>query len=194
MDEVRVCEVSGCGRKNYGRKRFCRNHHYRHRHYGDPLGGRTPHGEVREYFEDVVLKYEGRDCLTWPYTFTTGSCQMWDNGTIRTVPRVICERVIGPAPTPEHEAAHSCGKAHLRCVAKNHLSWKTPKENAADKIAHGTDPRGERGPRAKLTEAQVREIRSLLGTASHRVIGEKFGVKHQTIWGISAGRHWAHIQ
>ncbi|TIO15578.1 MAG: hypothetical protein E5X86_19600 [Mesorhizobium sp.] len=102
------------------------------------------------------MTYEGNDCLFWPFARS-------DNGygrlNGRFTHRMVCEETHGPPPTPEHQAAHSCGKGNLACVTKGHLSWKTPMQNAADKIAHGTHNRGERHNLAKLTESEVLAIR-----------------------------------
>ncbi|WJI43714.1 hypothetical protein NL532_24210 [Mesorhizobium sp. C120A] len=71
-----------------------------------------------------------------------------------------------------------------------HLSWKTPIENAADKLDHGTIARGEQHGNAKLTEADVRSIRSLGGGLLHREIGDLFGVTSSTISVIRSRKSW----
>lgn len=125
-----------------GSKGYCRTHYDRMFKYGDPLGKSTPRGAPKRFIEDVVLKYNGDDCVTWPYANNTrGYGLIMVGGTLKLASRVICEIVNGPPPTPEHHAAHSCGKGHLLCVAKRHLSWKTPIENMADKVVHGTNNR-----------------------------------------------------
>ncbi|WP_292637037.1 hypothetical protein [Mesorhizobium sp.] len=59
---------------------------------------------------------------------------MMKDGKCRRVSRLVCEEVHGPPPSPDHEAAHSCDNGDLGCATKRHLSWKTPKENTADKF------------------------------------------------------------
>jgi len=105
--------------------------------------------------------------------------------------RYVCELVRGKPPTPKHEAAHSCGKGHDGCIAPGHLSWKTATQNAADKLLHGTDPRGERCGTAKLTEGQVREIRSLKGTATQAELAIRYSVARETISLIHRRINWA---
>lgn len=126
-----LCSIPGCDKP---RKvmRLCGSHYARLWRYGDPLGGRTSRGDVEKFYRDVVIKYEGDECLSWPYAATDGYGVMGHNGKKVLVSRRVCEEVNGPAPTPGHHAAHSCGKGHLGCVAKGHLSWKTPFENNQD--------------------------------------------------------------
>jgi hypothetical protein len=103
----------------------------------------------------------------------------------------MCERKHGPAPTLDHEAAHSCGKGHEGCINPHHLDWKTPAENQADKLTHGTHRRGERCPTAKLTEKDVREIRALQGRLLGREVGEIYGVTRWTVFDIWKRRIWS---
>jgi len=55
------------------------------------------------------------------------------------------------------------------------------------------DLSGKRMGRHVLVEAQVREIKTLLGTMSHGEIAARYGVKPPTIWHIANGRTWKHI-
>lgn len=56
--------------------------------------------------------------------------------------------------------------------------------------------KGEVNPRAKLTDAQVREIKKLIAlrkTLCNKTLARKYGVSHKTMKGISAGESWKHI-
>lgn len=151
----------------------------------------TKVGEPAEFFQTVVLDYDGSECLIWPYSrHGAGYGTIRKDGRTATVSRLVCEYVHGPAPTPAHEAAHSCGNGHLGCVAKNHLSWKTPLENNLDKIEHGTIMRGEKHHSAKLTQEQVREIMKLRGTMTQAEIGNIYGVSQMQISRIFRGKKW----
>jgi hypothetical protein len=83
------------------------------------------------------------------------------------------------------------------------ISWGSKAKNhGADRRRDGTIPRGERNGRAKLTEAQVTEIRALYAsevggprfgrTWTHRSLAERFGVDRGTIEGIIRGKTWVH--
>jgi len=147
-------------------------------------------GKAISFFEDVVLQYDGDECITWPYHHTNGYGRVWKDRKMHLVSRLLCEIVHGPPPTSEHHAAHSCGHGNLGCVTKQHLSWKTSKENNADKIMHGTNRRGEEHGNCKISEEQVLEIFALRGTETQSAIGKRFGLASQTINHIHRGRTW----
>lgn len=190
---MRTCEIEACDGPHYGNG-LCSKHYTRQRRHGDPLAAGTSCGEAKRYYQEVVLKYDGNDCLTWPYSCSHGYGQLNDGDRHIIVSRLLCEDVNGPPPTPEHQAAHSCGKGKKGCVTKAHLSWKTPAGNAADKIEHGTATRGEKSVHAKLTEAQAREILSLRGTETQAAIAKRFGVSFQLISQIHRGKTWGWLQ
>ena len=54
---------------------------------------------------------------------------------------------------------------------------------------------GENNGFAKLTEAQVVEIKQLLaeGNLKHKTIGSQFNVSRSTVKDIKSGRSWSHI-
>lgn len=91
------------------------------------------------YFREVVVGYTGDDCLLWPFSKSNkGYGTINHDGRNLTVSRFLCAEVNGPPPTPDHVAAHSCGRGHTGCVNPRHLRWATRTENEADKIIHGT--------------------------------------------------------
>lgn len=69
------------------------------------------------------------------------------------------------------------------------LQWGTRLENSADKARHGTEPHGEAKPGARLTLAQVKEIR--LDDRASRTVGADYGVSHTAIQRIRRGERWA---
>lgn len=139
--------------------------------------GRTAEGEPQRFLHDVVLPHPDKAvCLHWPYNTSGGYGQLRMNGGPKWVHRLVCEATHGPAPTPKHEAAHSCGNGHLGCVNPHHISWKTRAENFADKLTHGTHNQGSKHPLAKLAEDEIREIRNLRGTLTQKEMARIFGV------------------
>jgi hypothetical protein len=109
-----------------------------------------------------------------------------------TVHRLVCEAFHGPAPSSQHQVAHSdCNR--LNNSAAN-LRWATQRENAQDTIRLGRQARGERSAKAKLTAAQVTEIkrRRAAGEPYHR-LGAQFSVSPQAIFHIARGQNWKHI-
>lgn len=185
----RICSIPGCG-KRHKALGWCVPHYRRHLRYGDPVGGGTPNGEPLKFFREVVLPYEGNKCLKWPYSNVRGYGEVTIDGKHRLVTRLACEERNGPPPTPDHEAAHSCGNGHKRCCTKRHLSWKTHAENMADMVAHGTSLRGENNPRAKITVAGAARVRELKGIMSQRAIAVKFRISQQQVSNIHVGKSW----
>ncbi len=193
MDDE-VCSVSACGKPVHNGRGWCRAHYMRWRAHGSPTAGSTPKGAAPKFLQDVVLPYTGDDCLAWPYSKDRyGRGQIGIGGKRLYVHRIVCEELYGPPPSSRHHAAHSCGKGHLGCVNPVHLRWATPAENNADKLMHGTHNRGERCGTAKLTEAQVRQIRASEGKSSQRALAEKFGVSTTSIHLILNRTNWAHV-
>jgi hypothetical protein len=185
-----VCSVGGCVKtiKSLG---LCSAHYERQRKYGDPLISRTTPGEPLSYYRSSVLGHDGNECLIWPYgRHQQGYGILHYGGSAAFVHRLVCEQTHGESPSSIHEAAHSCGNGHLGCVNPNHLSWKTPAENTADKITHGTLARGERNGKSRLTQNDVRKIMSMKGRFSLDEVASRFGVKRPTIADIYAGRTW----
>lgn len=188
---MKFCAAPGCSR-TADRRGFCFPHYCRWKSHGDPLGGRTKNGDPIKFVNEVAIPYSGDDCLIWPYgRFGTGyPCLRDGNGHIHAH-RYICISVHGEPPTVSHEAAHTCGQGLAGCVNPNHLEWKTRKENEADKVLHGTSPRGSRQGRAKLTEEQARKIISMKGTMSERDIAGSFGISTRHVRAIQSGSKWS---
>ncbi len=194
------CSVDGCQRDSLARG-YCSTHYKRFRLHGSPTGGREPRGDHagsrRGYYNDVILQYEGDECLIWPFRRRpdTGYAS-WGRSSKGTylVSRMVCQTVFGPPPFENAEAAHSCGNGHLGCVTKRHLRWATPSENAGDKLLHGTDNRGERNTSAKLNAGEVMEIRRLSATYSQTALAEMFRVRQATISQIVARKRWSWLK
>jgi DNA-binding XRE family transcriptional regulator len=110
------------------------------------------------------------------------------------VHRLVAVAFLGQPPEG-HVVCH--GPKGQQCNKVTNLSWGTMKKNhGPDKLRDGTDGRGEKNPRAKLNEMQVRVIRRLIEskTMTSREIGEIFGVTRQTITNIKTGRIWKHLK
>lgn len=184
-----ICKIEGCGKPSraYG---WCNSHYGRWCRHGNAVAGGTAWGEPERFLREVVLPYQGTACLTWPFAKTAGYGVIWREAKLHVVSRLVCEERHGPAPTPEHEAAHSCGRGDHACVTGCHLDWKTPKQNKADELLHGTRNRGARNGQAKLTEVEARKILALKGQQTQRAIAAQFGVSHTAVGDIHRGERW----
>jgi hypothetical protein len=133
-------------------------------------------------------------CILFPFQRSKdGYARITVEGRLVFACRYICERFYGPPPTPKHQAAHSCGRGRDGCVNKRHVSWKTPKDNINDKREHGTLLLGSRHPMAKLSEAQVKEIKAKAAEVSRKDLAAMYGVKLPTINDIMRGTTWRHV-
>lgn len=154
--------------------------------------GKPTKGEPARFFRDVALPYTDKDCLPWPFTsHRRGYGKMRRGKQTGFVSRFLCEELHGPPPTETHHAAHNCGNAW--CVNPTHITWKTPVENEADKVAHGTRPLGRDHPNAKLNEGIVREIRRQYPSVSQSALARRYGVRQCTIHEIINRKIWAWV-
>ena len=70
MATHRICSIPDCGKRMlaFG---FCSAHYNRFKRHGGPLSGAISKGEAQRYFNEVVLPYDGDECLLWPYDCST---------------------------------------------------------------------------------------------------------------------------
>lgn len=186
------CVIEGCKTRTTGRS-LCSKHYsdYRRRKQGS---AKSPDPNFW-WVCDHANWEDDNECLIYP-KFNEGSTAFPTitlDGEKMVATRYMCFLKHGPSPTPEHQAAHSCGKAHLGCINPNHLRWATRKENEADKIIHGTLHVGEARPNAVLNEDKVRLIRDLYTHMPAAHIAKHLGVKYMTIVAVVKGRTWRHV-
>ena len=115
------------------------------------------------------------------------------DGTRRlSVHRLVLEAFLGLCP-PGSEACHANGCRTDNNVAN--LRWDTRKNNHHDKIAHGTTIRGGKVFGAKLTEADVLEIRRLV-ESGHRQqnVADIYGIAQTNVSLIARGKTWAWLK
>ncbi len=195
----RICSVEGCN-KPYEALGYCSAHYTRVRTHGNPMAHvplRASRGEPSKFLEQVIAgEITSGGCIIWPYgRFSSGRAQISDPRYDTSLAyRVVCERVHGTAPTPDHEAAHSCGKGHLGCIAPHHLRWATSHDNHQDRKQHGTWRSGENHGSAKLTEADVREILRLKGEVGQRRLAKRYGVCKSLIGAIHRREIWTSLE
>lgn len=193
MATASVCSIPECGKRHFGHG-YCNSHYLRLRRHGDPLGGRTSPGVPLAWLNEH-LNFTGDECLAWPFADDgKGYGVVNIEGRQEYAHRVVCAKIHGLAPSPDHEVAHSCGHGHLGCVNWKHLRWATRSENHKDKLGHGTHNRGEQCPTVRITENDARQILALKGRMFQKDIAEKFGVTFQHISNIHLGKRWGWIE
>ena len=114
--------------------------------------------------------------------------------------RLAYETLIGPIPKGL-ESDHLCHNGsgcpgghdclHRTCANPAHIEPVSHAENVRRGITGG--PRGETNGNAKLTETQVREIRSLRGRVSQSKLAARFGVSQTNISCIQRGKSWGMV-
>lgn len=89
---------------------------------------------------------------------------------------------------------HKCD--NRKCINPEHLFLGSLTDNNRDRAAKGRsrDQRGQKNNMAKLTDADIREIRNLYKTGLfQRVIGNRFGVSQTLIGQIVRNKRWKHV-
>lgn len=106
------------------------------------------------------------------------------------VSRMVLESFVCLSPADGMQCRHKNG---VRWDNRpENLEWGTAKDNAADRVRHGTSPVGVRHPRAKLTEIQVDEIFN--SRESDRVLAKRYGISKGNVWFIRTKRTWGHLK
>lgn len=98
-------------------------------------------------------------------------------------------------------------KEHCRKISEALMCWGQTAEakqkrseaakgrvlSAGHRRKLGEALRGEKNGNAKLTEAQVREIKFTETTLTQREVAARFGVSVRTVSAIKSGHRWAHV-
>jgi hypothetical protein len=105
--------------------------------------------------------------------------------------RLVAEAFHGPAPEGM-ECRHLDGTRDNN--RPSNLAWGTPVENAADRRRHGTNISGERHGAAKLTAADVAEIRKRRAAGETlQSLADEYGVHNSTIHKASVGQSFKEV-
>lgn len=85
---------------------------------------------------------------------------------------------------------HECN--NKACVNVEHLYATTSQENSAHAARDGLYRTGEKHPRSKLTEDDVRSIRTI-ASPNFNAIARRYGVDSKTIWNVWHKRTWRNL-
>lgn len=110
---------------------------------------------------------------------------------VKTAHTLVLEAFVGPRPEGMQCNHKNTDRADNRV---ENLEWVTASENCLHRQACGTGLKGERTAKAKLTEADVQEVRRLRAEGwSQQRIADKFGVAQPSISSLLRGKSWAHV-
>jgi hypothetical protein len=101
---------------------------------------------------------------------------------------LVMEAFVGPKPDG-HEVCHWDGYRTNNRLGN--LRYGTPLDNYADRDRHGTRLHGEKGPGAKVTEQDVKEIIAALARGEEQhVIAARYGIGQTSVSNIKLGKTW----
>lgn len=159
--------------------------------------GHTPYAMLRAAEFERLADLETDECVIWPYARDKrGYGKLVVRGKVQRTHRLALLRRSDPPPDRPH-ACHQPGRGCVKaCFNYRHLRWATPAENNADKVIDGTDPKGERHGGHKLTEVDVREIRSAgaLTAADKTDLAHRYGISAGQICAVLARRSWGWLE
>lgn len=156
-------------------------------------GNSPARGKARVYFARMMAEGDPESgCWIWPYAQNgTGYGFLTINRRTTLVHRLAFCETHGHWPLV---GRHRCDTK--LCFNPAHIEDGTMADNSRDMVERSPNHRcGERHPTAKLTEADVREIRRLLadGAMYQKDIAARFGVANSVVTNIKTGHRWGRV-
>lgn len=129
-------------------------------------------------------------CWEWTASKTSsGYGKIFVVGKLRAAHRVSYEMRHGAIPNGMR-VLHRCDNP--ACINPDHLFLGSDADNVADMISKGRQQKGSRHYKAKLSENDVRAIRSAKNETPNN-LAKQFGVTAATISFIRSGKIWKHV-
>lgn len=119
------------------------------------------------------------------------NCLVNGKWTLQLAHRVAWELFCGTIPAGMC-VLHTCDVRN--CVNPDHLFLGTQGDNIKDTVSKGHCPSGESHFRAKITAAQVKEIRAAVAAGeTQAAMAVRFGLTPRHVWKIVARRLWRRV-
>lgn len=143
---------------------------------------------VRDKFWEYVQVGSENECWPWQGSKTHGYGVLDAGHKTMTAHRFAYELVNGPV-ADGLEVRHTCD--NRPCCNPAHLLTGTRQDNNQDRRDRNRSARGEKSASARLTEAQVSEIRRLrLAGDEYWKIAEKYSISISTARAAARGKTW----
>lgn len=148
--------------------------------------------ELRERFEEKIF-HSPDGCWLWTAAQTkSGYGHMNTGGEMTRAHRVSYVLYKGSIP----DGLFVCHSCDVRlCVNPSHLFLATGKENSEDMVRKGRSTRGEKNSSAKLTEDDVRYLRSIPKRDKVRklLFAKQHSIAYSSLAQIINRRKWKHV-
>jgi hypothetical protein len=155
-------------------------------------------GEARAWLDTHLANFDANGytdiCVLWPFAVNSkGYPCIGIDGRSRLVTRLIVEHVIATTLDVDDLVCHTCDTP--RCVNPAHFFRGDTAANAADMRAKGRGTIGERNPKARLSEVDVRAIRSTWTGRYGEIVNlaRQYGVGVRTIDSVLHRRSWKSV-
>jgi uncharacterized protein (DUF433 family) len=111
---------------------------------------------------------------------------------VKKVHSIVAEAFLGERP----KGKFACHKNGIKTDnRRENLYWGTPKQNSADRFAHGNTICGEQNKNAKLKDKDAEDILRLLGNGhSRQELAKRYNVGVFVIRSIAVGSRWKHVK
>jgi HNH endonuclease len=202
------CAVEGCGNlldngTSRGSRGWCGKHYHRWHRYGDPLFVTVIVGNGQARLESYIDRSGGPDaCHLWTgRKVADGYGQLQMDGKGKSAHVAAWELENGPRPAGA-ELDHECHNRAVRdgscrpgicphrlCCNLRHIILRSSRAEHLDATVPWDRTAWARS-NAKLTAAQVREIRSLLPVSRRADLAERYDISTMAIYRIATGRTW----
>lgn len=150
-----------------------------------------PYAPILERFWTKVDKRGPDDCWRWTAGLTRNGYGAFHGIQGKTAHRMAYTVAFG-APAFGLHVLHKCD--NRKCVNPAHLFLGTQTDNMTDMVAKQRQARGGAHSQAKLTEAQVRDMRALATAGvSHRDLAASFSVGRSYVSAVVTRARWSHL-
>lgn len=184
------CSIEGC-LELASIRGWCERHYNHWHRWGHPTNRPQRETSAKWLAHAVATRDRSEGCWEWPFGLhSSGYGQLSFRGQPNRahVVALILETGDRPKP-PANHALHSCD--NYLCCNPAHLRWGTTQDNSADAVARERTARGERSPKAKYTESQIRAV--LRDQRHPNLIAKELGTGPIYIYNIKSGRVWKHL-